>query len=144
MQPPHPPPSIHARVRGVLTRRAGSEWLVLPAQYGRWRLPGNPIRLGESPSDTAWRTLHEQTGINGVSEPRLRAHIWSAPTFDGGPVAATYVFGFTAPERASSPTGQWIARRSAVTVLDLGELSVVADLADPLCVPAVDYREHLP
>ena len=143
MQSPQPPPSIHARVRGVLTRRAGSEWLVLPAGHGRWRLPGNPIRLGESPSDCAWRSLHEQTGIDGLSEPRLRAHVWSAPTFHGGPVTATYVFGFTVPERAEVSAGHWIARRRAVTVLDPSELLCVADLADPLRVPTVDYREHL-
>lgn len=143
MQSPHPPPSIHARVRGVLTRRAGSDWLVLPAPHGRWRLPGNPIRLGESPADSTWRSLHEQTGITGLSEPRLRAHIWSAPTFNGGPVVITYVFACTAPEHAEISAGHWIPRLRAVTVLDPSELLCVADLADPIRIPTVDYREHL-
>ena len=85
----------------------------------------------------------EQAGIDGVSEPRLRAHVWSAPTFSGGPATVTYVFGFTVPERATVSAGRWIARRRVVTVLDASELLCVADLADPLRVPTVDYREHL-
>ena len=47
------------------------------------------------------------------------------------------------PERATVSAGHWIARRRVVTVLDASELLCVADLADPLRVPTVDYREHL-
>lgn len=140
----YPTPVIHARILGILTRRHGHEWLVLPAPGARWRLPGNPIRRGELPSDTAWRTVHEQSGIRAITEPRLESHFWGAPSTTGAPTIVTYVFTFTALTPSSAPAGDWVTRREATRRLDPSDLHYVADLTDPRRRSAPGYLEYLP
>ncbi|MGW0895340.1 NUDIX domain-containing protein [Saccharopolyspora sp. NPDC002578] len=140
---PDPPPSIHAKVRVLLTRRAGREWLLLPAPDARWRLPGGRIREGETPTDAACRVLHDEAGLTTSQDPGLRAHTWDAATFGGGPVKLNYVFTVAAPDTVAPP-GEWADRRAAVSLLDPGDMVCLADLADGLRVPAVHYQEHLP
>ncbi|MBB5070029.1 hypothetical protein BJ969_003117 [Saccharopolyspora gloriosae] len=101
------------------------------------------MREGETPTDAACRVLHDDAGLTTSQDPVLGAHIWDAATFGGRPVKLTYVFTVAAPATVV-PSGEWVDRRAAVSLLDPGDIGRLADLADGLRLPRVHYQEHHP
>ena len=73
-----PDPRVHVGVCAVVRRRAGDDSILLMVQRtgtasyadgrGTWSVPGGWVDFGESPSQTARREVHEETGVEVAYE----------------------------------------------------------------------------